>query len=279
MTEHLEKAKKEKNDEFFTLYEDIENELRHYKEYLKGKKIYMPCDDPKLSNFWLYFISNKEEYQFESITATFYSPSGNATKTKAFYNNDDILVEDLEGDGDFRSQECRDLMAECDVVITNPPFSLWRQFFSQIMELEKDMIIVSPQLAFGYLVAFPYLQSGKIKWGYNKVDKFIDVKNGDVKKFGNTGWITTLPVERKTFELKKTYNPQDYPKWDNRDVIEVKRSKNLPKDYYGKMGVPVSFFTFWNDLDQLELLDITEDGKLNGKRLFKRIVVRRKNQE
>ena len=199
--ESLAAAKRNKNDEFYTRIEDVEAELKNYIQYFKDKIIYLPCDDTT-SSFWLYFKENFNTIQPKYVIATCKDlPFGNCY----ILSKDGIVSLKL-----------------CDVVITNPPFSIFRPFLSQILKYDKKFLIIGNQNAFAYKEVFPYLKSGEIRTGYNMVKKFIQ-PDGSTKQFGNICWFTNLPTTKseKPLELKKEYNPTLYPKYDNYDAINV----------------------------------------------------------
>ena len=280
---NLNKAKKAKNDEFYTRYEDIEVEVTEYKEQFQDKIVYLPCDSLK-SEFWSFFINNFESFGLKKLIATHYEKDGQSYKV---WTNDgnNIIQEDLIGDGDFRSPECIEILKECDIVCTNPPFSLFREFVDTIMSHNKLCLIIGNQNAFVCKEIFPLMMNNKLCTGYNMVKEF-NQPDGSIKKFGNICWFTNMKVNKCNEEivLTKTYNPIDYPKYDNYDAIEVGRVANIPKDYDGVMGVPITFLFKYNP-DQFEILGnssyhdgISNDiNFINGKKKYMRILIRRKN--
>ena len=279
---NLIKAKKAKNDEFYTRYEDIEVEVMEYKEQFQDKIVYLPCDSLK-SEFWSFFINNFESFGLKKLIATHYEKDGQSYK---IWTNDgnNIIQEDLIGDGDFRSPECIEILNECDIVCTNPPFSLFREFVDTIMSYNKLCLIIGNQNAFVYKGIFPLMMNNKLCTGYNMVKEF-NQPDGSVKKFGNICWFTNMKVNKniEKLVLTKTYNPIDYPKYDNYDAIEVGRVANIPKDYDGVMGVPITFLFKYNP-EQFEILgnsryhdDVSNDiNFINGKKKYFRILIRRK---
>lgn len=294
--ENLHKAKRAKNDEFYTMFDDIEAEVIKYKKQLRDKIIYLPCDDPaeKKSEFWHFFAFNFEAFGLKKLIATHYDEHGSAYKIwiendvngDLFIDEDDALQEDLKGNGDFRSPECIDILNECDIVITNPPFSLFREFVDTIMTAGKQFLIIGNQNAFTYKNIFKLIKTNKLWTGYNMVKRFLQ-PDGSVKTFGNICWFTNLDTYKRNEELilTKEYNAIDYPKYDNYDAIEVGRIVDIPKNYYGIMGVPITFIYKYNP-NQFEILGDSRyhDGSdtandinfVNGKELYKRILVRRK---
>ena len=282
---NLIKAKKAKNDEFYTRYEDIEAEVMEYKEQFQDKIVYLPCDSLK-SEFWSFFINNFQSFGLKKLIATHYEKDGQSYKV---WTNDgnNIIQEDLAGNGDFRSPECIEILKECDIVCTNPPFSLFREFVDTIMNYNKLCLIIGNQNAFTNKGIFPLIKDNKLRTGYNMVKEF-NQPDGSVKKFGNICWFTNMKVNKyiEKLVLTKTYNPIDYPKYDNYDAIEVGRVANIPKDYDGVMGVPITFLFKYNP-DQFEILgnssyhdgnDVSNDiNFINGKKKYMRILIRRKN--
>ena len=305
-------AKKVKNDEFYTRYEDIEAEVMKYRKQFQDKIVYLPCDDPaeKKSEFWSFFVNNFDSFGLKKLIATHYNEEGKAykiwidsdTTNDGFIDDADAMQEDLEGNGDFRSPECIDILNECDIVCTNPPFSLFREFFNVIMQANKLFLIICPQNAFKYKDIFPFIKEGKVWAGYsfNKTFDFImsddyvltntgyiDDQGRKHGKVASTCWMTNMVVHKRTEEmiLTKKYNSTDYPQFDNYDAINVGRVENIPYDYDGIMGVPISFLGKHNP-NQFEIIGEANHGSdnqydlfkpvVNGKELFPRILIRRK---
>ena len=300
-------AKKAKNDEFYTRYEDIEAEVMKYRKQFRDKVVYLPCDDPaeKKSEFWSFFVANFESFGLKKLIATHYEENGQAYKIWIDRDNDlngdgwiddgDAIQEDLVGNGDFRSPECIEILKECDIVCTNPPFSLFREFVNVIMTHGKRCLIIGSQNAFTYKEIFPLIKDNKLWTGYNMVKKFIQ-PDGSIKTFGNICWFTNLTTNKRNDEmvLTKSYNLIDYPKYENYEAIEVNKLVNIPKDYNGVMGVPITFIDKYNP-EQFEILGHTSSsdkspevealrtdpnhrnrGLINGKEKYDRILIRRK---
>ena len=281
---NLHNAKKAKNDEFYTRYEDIEIEVMEYKEHFQDKIVYLPCDSLK-SNFWSFFINNFQLFGLKKLIATHYEKDGQSYKV---WTNDgnNIIQEDLIGDGDFRSQECIEILKECDIVCTNPPFSLFREFVDTIMSHNKLCLIIGNENAIACKGIFKLMMNNKLSIGHNKVKEF-NQPDGSIKKFGNICWFTNMKVNKyiEKLVLTKTYNPIDYPKYDNYDAIEVGRVANIPKDYDGVMGVPITFLEKYNP-DQFEILNCSAYSDpdrygcgslyVNKKAKYARILIRRK---
>lgn len=283
---NLHKAKKEKNDEFFTLYEDIEKEMVHYKQHFNGKTVYCNCDDYRRSNFWKYFYNNFNELQLKKLTATNYNIGEGAYR--ADYDGENMTVVPLQGNGDFRSAECVEFLKEADIVVTNPPFSLFREYIAQLMEYGKKFIVIGSQNAIAYKDFFPLIKENKVWLGMNIVKEFKQ-PNGEIKKFGNICWFTNLNNERRNrpLDLFRKYSNECYPHYDNYDAIHINKVCEIPTDYDGAMGVPISFLNKYSP-DQFELIALcashsktpknipNESCYLNGKWLFPHILIKRK---
>ena len=267
---NLHAAKKAKNDEFYTKYEDIENEVMKYRKQFKDKIVYLPCDDPieKKSEFWSFFVNNFDAFGLKKLIATHYDEDGKAykiwidgdTSGDGWVDDSDALQEDLEGNGDFRSEECIEILKECDIVCTNPPFSLFREFVDWIISNNKQFLIIGSQNAFTYKEIFPLIKDNKIWPGYNMVKEFYQPDNS-IKEFGNICWFTNLDTVKRNeaLILTKEYNQIDYPKYNNYDVIEVSKLIDIPKSYEGVMGVPITFIYKYNP-DQFEIIGMAEDN-------------------
>lgn len=281
---NLNKANKVKNDEFYTRYEDIEAEVKHYHEQLKGKSILCNCDDPEWSNFWKYFVDKFDEIGLKEVVSTHYEPLGSPSYSLK-YDGKDFIRTELENNGDFASDECIALLDKCDVVITNEPFSLFRKFIKLIADHNKDYLIVASKNCITYKEYFPYLKDNTARLGYTS-PKVFQKPDGSLQKFGNIGWFTTLDVDTsdRTLPLTETYTPEKYPKYDNYDAIEVSKLKDIPKDYKGVMGVPITIFDHF-DINQFEILgnlgSYGVDGYslsaaiyINNKKIFKRILIK-----
>lgn len=292
----LIKASAAKNDEFYTRYEDINAEVMKYRRYFKDKIVYLPCDDPagKKSKFWTFFVDNFDAFQLKKLIATHYDTEGNAYKIwidgdttgDGYVDEGDSKQEDLESNGDFHSLECTAILQECDIVVTNPPFSLFRDFLAWILAAEKQFLIIGSQNAFTYKEVFPLILDNKIWMGYNMVKEFYQ-PDGSIKKFGNICWFTNLPSMKRNEELVlvKKYNSIDYPKYDDYDAIEVSKVANIPMDYEGIMGVPITFLYKYNP-NQFEIVGLMATTAVtdinfgypyvNGKKKFARVLIRRK---
>ena len=296
---NLTTAKKVKNDEFYTRYEDIESEVMKYRKQFRGKVVYLPCDDPaeKKSEFWSFFVNNFDAFGLKKLIATHYDENGKAykiwidgdTSSDGYIDDGDALQEDLTGNGDFRSPECIEILDECDIVCTNPPFSLFREFVSLLVTHKKQFLIIGNQNAFTYKEIFHLIHTDIIWTGYNMVKQFFQ-PDGSIKEFGNVCWFTNMMTNKRSEEiiLTKKYadNPDAYPQYDNCEAIDVGRVVNIPSDYYGVMGVPITFLDKYNP-DQFEILGLDDPNlvypdwrgrgpDLNGKTIYRRVMIRRK---
>jgi len=323
--QNLHKAKVSAKDEFYTQLEDIQNELRHYKDHFENKVIYCNCDDPRVSNFFRYFSLKFENLGLKKLITTCYknqqpdlfSKHDSEQAVYLEYHGDqngnrrpdpnEIAVKPLEGDGDFRSAECIELLKEADIVVTNPPFSLFREYTAQLMKHGKKFLIIGHQNAITYKEIFPLIKENKIWLGYgfkggagHFVSRYEDYavatdrKEGMIRVSG-VHWFTNLPHKKRNEDLilYKRYSPEEYPKYDNYDAIEVSRTKDIPEKYPDAMGVPITFLGKYNP-DQFEILGATEsEGKgfscglwspqskvaqavVNGRRVYKRLFIRHK---
>ena len=272
----LKKAKDAKNDEFYTQIEDIELEMKHYRDHFKDKTIFCNCDDPEYSNFWKYFQLNFYELGLKQLVSTHYeedSPSYRMDIVSGDKANQigipDYVKTPLQQNGDFRSPECIEILKEADIVITNPPFSLLREYIAQLIEYDKKFIIIGTLNAIHYKEIFPLIQDNKM-WlgnGFNGGNAYFITKhkreyaNGvyneetGLVKFRNVIWLTNLEISKRHEEmiLYKAYKADEYPKYENYDAIEVGKVADIPCDYYGKMGVPDSFLQNYNP-DQFEIV-------------------------
>ncbi|HAL82955.1 MAG TPA: modification methylase [Mucilaginibacter sp.] len=321
-TSQLTKAKSGKNDEFYTQLSDIEKELRHYKSYFKDKVVFCNCDDPRVSNFFHYFSYNFEQFGLKKLIATCYknqnadlfSENKSEKAISLEYTGDkngdnipnpeEIGIKHLKGDGDFRSRECIELLKQSDIVVTNPPFSLFREYVAQLIEYDKKFIIVGHQNSITYKEIFKLIKDNKLWLGYGfnrNMAHFInkhyvdyasdaDHKDGMIRVSGIV-WFTNMDTKKRHEDLilYKTYygNEHEYPKYDNYDAINVDKTKDIPLDYGGVIGVPITFLDKYNP-EQFEIIGsnrgVDQDinriygrgSYLNGKETFKRLFIRNK---
>ena len=296
-TKFLKKAKKTKRDEFYTQLSDIEKELRHYKGYLNDKVVFCNCDDPRVSNFFHYFSYNFEKLGLKKLITTGYKNQqldlfSQNDAEKAIYleyegdknnNNvpdlEEIGIKYMKGDGDFRSKECIELLKQSDIVVTNPPFSLFREYVSQLISYDKKFIIIGHQNAISYKEIFKLIKENKIWLGYGfnrNVAHFVnphyedyatdtDHKEGMIRVSGVV-WFTNIQTKKRYEDviLYETYygNESEYPEYDNYDAINVDKVKNIPMDYKGAMGVPITFVDKYNP-DQFEIIALGIVGSID----------------
>jgi hypothetical protein len=291
LNRNLSDAKLAKEDEFYTQLTDIERELRHYKRHFKGKVVYCNCDDPRVSNFFHYFSYNFEKLGLKKLVATCYRSqqadlfSQNDSESAIYleYEGDknnnnvpdpeEIGIKPLKGDGDFRSAETIELLNQADIVVTNPPFSMFREYLGQLVEHDKKFLILASQNAITYRDVFALLRDNKVWLGYTSGDmSFIvpdyyepratrywrDEEGQKWRSFGNMCWFTNLDSSKRDEDLilYKAYDPDEYPTYDNYDAIEVARVADIPCDYDGVMGVPLTFLDKHNP-DQFEILGLS----------------------
>ena len=317
----LNQAKAQKNDEFYTQLSDIENELWYYREHFKGKTIFCNCDDPYESNFFKYFAMHFNSFGLKKLIATCYRGSPiSYTELPLFpdlepevkkirppykavitevddYNGDGTVdLADVEwllqnkkntctllnGDGDFRSNECIELLKEADIVVTNPPFSLFREFIAQLMQYKKQFIIIGNLNAIHYKEVFPLIQANKLWLGQTRFNggaayfvgkkelydpkKMSSEKNAYIKdgklywRVNGVRWFTNLDIPRRhdTINLEAEYTPKEYPSYYNYDGIDCSRLCDIPKDYFGNIGVPDTFIEIYNP-DQFEIVGLGTD--------------------
>lgn len=243
---NLQKAKVAKNDEFYTKLSDIENELKHYREHFKGKVVFLNCDDPKKSNFWRFFSEmNFEFLGLKRVISTHFESDIKSYKLETFLNEEGMLTTvetPLIGNGDFRSPESVELLKQADIVVTNPPFSLFREYIDQLIEHDKKFLVVGSLNAITYKEVFKHILNEKLWLGVNYVKEFI-LPSGDTQKFGNILWFTNLEHKKRREEIVTfaEYNDEEYPTYDNYDAINVDKVAFIPKNYYGAMGVPITY--------------------------------------
>lgn len=261
---NLHKAKNAKNDEFYTQLTDVAKKLMHYKKHFKDKIVFCNCDDPTWSAFWKYFHLNFAELGLKKLISTHYDRE-EATYKMEYTGGDDNDIEaglktPLEGNGDFRNQECLDLLDECDIVVTNPPFSLFRDYVAVLMEHGKKFLIIGNKNAITYKEFFPLLKDDEVWIGCTNVKEFLQ-PDGSIKKFGNIGWFTNLDVAKRHEKLIlwKNYTPEEYPKYDNYDSINVNKVSDIPCDYNGVMGVPITFMDKYNP-EQFEIVGLLQSS-------------------
>lgn len=263
---NLSSAKKAKNDEFYTRLEDIEKELNNYDPAVfKDKVIFCNCDDPS-SNFWVFFHMNFNRLCLKKLITTHYNVDDSPSYTMIYDSKDpkdDIDFSKgakipLKGNGDFRSFECVDLLKQSDMVVTNPPFSLARAYVAELEKYNKKFIIIGDLNWITYKEIFPLIKNNKLWLGYTKVKEFKQ-PDGTYKKFGNKLWFTNIDTQKRHHKLKTVYRwckrKEKYPNYDNYDAIEVGKVKEIPMDYAGKMGVPITFLDKYNP-EQFQIIGL-----------------------
>ena len=336
---NLQNAKNSRNDEFYTRYEDIEKEISHYSSHFKNKTVLCNCDDPFESNFCKFFLMNFNNLELKRLICTSYSSSKmigteylllDEDGSKVNNNNGYVLditeipnnhdksekklyqyiknikcIKRLKEDGDFQSQECIQYLKESDIVVTNPPFSLFREFFSLVVKYKKKFLIIGSQNALTYKEIFPLIKNNEVWTGYQFGEMKFRVPNNSEprttrywvdetgqkwRSLGNAMWLTNMDIELRHRKMKftKKYNEKEYPKYDNYDAINVKTINDIPCDYFGIMGVPITIINRYNK-DQLEIVGEANHGSdneydlfkptINGKDIFKRILIKKKNVE
>lgn len=293
----LHAARETKQDEFYTQLSDIEKELRHYTKHFKNKTVLCNCDDPRVSNFFKYFINNFEKLGLKKVTTTcfknqqadlfskndcergiYFEYSGEQKKQK-LPDPTKIHPRELKGDGDFRSEECVNLLKQADVVVTNPPFSLFREYVAALVESGKKFLIIGNHNAITYKEIFSLLKENKMWLGYSHPVAFMVPDHYEMREvrswrepdgtnwrsLGNACWFTNLDMAKRHEELIlfKTFDPKEYPNYDNYDAIEVSKFADIPSDFDGAMGVPVTFLERYNP-SQFKILGITDRGNVWG---------------
>ena len=281
--DNLHIAKGRKDDEYYTELEDINREINFYKKHFENKIVYCNCDDPTESKFFYHFSYDFEFLKLKKLITTCYKNckrnlfSQNDCKNgiKLEYNGDkngnfipdpeEIKDSLLNGDGDFRSKECIEILKQADIVVTNPPFSLFRKYISQLINYNKKFIIIGNLNAISYKEIFSLIKENKIWLGINPIKRFLR-PDGTFKKFGNTVWYTNLEHYKKNEKLYLTENykgnEENYPKYDNYNAINVDKVKDIPKDYKDYMGVPITFLNKYNP-NQFEILALGITGSIN----------------
>lgn len=316
---YLQKARNEKNDEFYTILADIERELKHYKTHFKNKVVYCNCDDPYESNFFRFFANNFNNFQLKKLIVTSYAGSpivgsqlplfeikGLKENSKEPFKIEINKVEDTNKDGainisdvgwllkhnentatslkqggDFRSNECIELLKQSDIVVTNPPFSLFREYVAQLIKYKKKFLIIGNWNAISYKKIFKLIKENKVWIGINSNRNFsgfivpkhyslhgtearIDENGNRIVSSNNTCWFTNLDIAKRHEELilYKTYNKEEYPKYENYDAININATKDIPIDYKGGMGVPITFMNKYNP-NQFEIIALGIVGSID----------------
>lgn len=335
----LHRARAVKNDEFYTQLSDIEKELNHYTEYFAGKTVYCNCDDPYESNFFKYFVLNFNRLKLKKLIATCYKHSPISNKELSLFPNEPIkttsvahkiivtevvdengdgafnlpdiklwlarhpqYLKKLKGDGDFRSDECVELLKQADIVVTNPPFSLFREYIAQLVQYDKKFVVIGNKNAVTFKEVFPLIKDNKVWLGYRNINqdmwliipnedaKYEKIENGKRLKHIMACWYTNLDHKKRHEELilYRNYTPKAYSKYDNYDAINVNKVDEIPMDYDGVMGVPITFIDKYNPA-QFEIVGLDRytvpkeflvGGRvaINGKPTYARILIKRKQE-
>ena len=289
----LNNAIKNKNDEFYTLLKDVEKELEIHKDFFKNKIIYCNCDNPKFSNLFKYFFDNFESLQLKELIVSY------KEEEQGFYliynrSNKELKLKKLKENGDFRSDECIDLLKKSDIVITNPPFSLFKDFVNLLLKEKKYFLIIGNSNALSFKKILENIKANKIRLGINCVRWFF-LPNGDLCEGARSFWYTNLDIKQKyqRLDVSKPYSTTEYLEYDNYKAIEISKTKDIPYDFEGIMGVPITFLSKYNP-EQFEIIGAdyqVKDGELsyiankkwkgkldraylNGKRLYSRIFIK-----
>ena len=308
----IRQAKYTKKDEFYTQLHDIEKELKNYRKYFENKVIYCNCDNPKFSNFFHYFFTNFHFLKLKKVIATNYrNPQSplfaymdyQPSPTYLEYNGnplniskDELLrtrLKQMKDSGDFRSEECIKILKGCDIVVTNPPFSLFIDFVDHLMKYNKDFIIIGNKQAITYENIFDFFLKKKLFFGTAfprsftfEIPKRYPQKSANILKLEGgkkmiklnfIRWYTTFELPNSyppPMELDQIYSPEAYPRYDNLPIINVDRTSKIPNDYLDKMGVPSTFMDRYNP-SQFELLKIFRNPIINNEIKFTRIIIRR----
>jgi hypothetical protein len=288
----LHDAKTSKKDEFYTQLADIEKELKHYKDHFKGKVVLCNCDDPRLSNFFVYFSQNFEQLGLKKLITTCYKNQSrdlfsHNDSEQAIYleytgdrngnrvpDPDEIGIKHLRGDGDFRGDECINLLRQADIVVTNPPFSLFREYVEQLIRYEKKFLIIGHMNAVHYKEIFKLIKEDKLWLGesihsgdreFGVPDHYpleaasfrVDEEGRKYIRVKGVRWFTNMdnPNRHEELPLYKKYSAAEYPRYDNLDAIEVSKTGEIPGDYFGLMGVPDAFLDKYNP-NQFEIIGL-----------------------
>lgn len=268
---HFLTAKKNKDDEYYTLYEDVEKDMEWYREYFSGKTVYCPCDDYRTSAFVRYFKRNFHTLHLKALLASNYNIGTGAYKYK--YDGTFEIVYPTPT-GDFNSQEIEPMLTHCDIIVTNPPFSKLRDFIGRIMPYQKDILVMAPIMTLCYSTINPYLVDKTLRV-YYRGDHRFEKPNGEPKTIPHIVYLTTLTPPQRDITYTERYSPEKYPKYDTCDAINIDRTLDIPVDYYGPIGVPLSFIKYYSD--EWDIVGSVQSPVINGKRRWKRLLIRRRN--
>lgn len=316
----LQRAKNNKNDEFYTQLTDIQKEVSNYVKEFEGKTVICNCDDPRVSNFVVYFALNFHSFKLKRLIATCYKSQNpdlfslqdcesalyldydGSTPCNSVQELQAIPMHPLRGDGDFRSKECIELLDQADIVCTNPPFSLVKEYIPFLLQHGKKFLVIGNQNELTYKELFPLIKDNIMWTGYNFGEmeymvpdyypemptRFRVDENGQKwRSMGNTLWFTNMDVRKRHEEYLtwRKYNPEDYDKCDSYDALWVQNVKDIPVDYYGDMAVPITFIDKYNP-NQFDIIGVLNHGSdhqwdfakaiYHGKECYKRLIIRRK---
>ena len=307
--QELHDARTAKKDEFYTQLVDVEKEMVNYTNYFEGKIVYCNCDNPRMSAFWEYFHKNFEKLKLKKLVSTYYSEKEPVYKSEYGGGNDQDISDCektlLKGNGDFSSEECQDILNGVDIVCSNPPFSLFRRYVSILMQYGKQFIILGNLNAITYKEIFPLIQNNKLWFGpsiHSGDREFMVPEDYPLKAAGyridNNGkkyirvkgvrWFSNLDTNERHKELylEKAYTKEEFPYYDNYPIINVDKTCNIPKDYFGIMGVPITFFDKYCP-DQFEILGIANSARwigqecftiIDGKKKYNRLLIRQQEK-
>ena len=289
----LNNAKNTKNDEFYTQYKDREKELRFYENTFKDKTVYCNCDDPQKSNFTKFFELNFDRLKLKKLISTCFNTNGKS-KIAIVEKNKPKYQGFLKKSGDFRSDEAITLLKEADIVATNPPFSLFREFIDILISNQKDFLVIGSVNAITYKNCFNYIMNNQLWLGQNCVRRFVNTKD-ELVESTRSSWFSNINNQKRNekLSLNKKYNSKDYIAYDNYNAIEISKIKDIPFGYTGIMGVPITFLEKYNpqqfeiigadyqvksgELDWIRRNDWSgkiDRAYINGERLYSRIFIK-----
>lgn len=276
----LLQAQKNRYDEFFTQIEDIDVEISHYIEYLRDKTIFCNCNDYEETNFYRYFKDNFLRLGLKKLIATKYEITGKPSYKIEICNDLIVKKMQLKGNGDFRSDECIELLKQSDIIITNPPFSLFQEYIMQLISFNKKFIVLGDINAVTYKRVFPLIIANKLFVHRNNNKSNISFLNSSKQKIdlGTCRWFTNININLKNsfLNLCKEYIPEKYPNYDNSDIINVNKVSDIPADYDGIIGVPITFLDKYNN-NQFQIVGCSNKNKIyiNGKEIYKRLFIKK----
>lgn len=288
---NLNRAKNTINDEYYTLYDDVKSQLDNYWDYLKGKVVYCNCDNPKYSMFWKYFVRNFHDIGLKLLVSSYY-----VCKDDIFECNDEIVYKTvydgtnftqtpLVGDGDFRSKECKTILSDCDVVVTNPPFSLLKEMIPLLFDYDKKFVIIGTHMSFKYKNNLAYTCNNQLCCGFGVKRPYMKywTTNGTLVDISNSCWLQNIygwdDVIKNPIQPKVKYDPLKYKMMDFYDALNVDSINDIPFDYYDKIAVPINYIHTHN-ASLFNIVDIVDDSRelyVDGQLKFTRIIIQRKD--